>query len=55
MVKKGTKTVNDNSIRLLNAKSGLTSGTYRVKSVFTLTDKNGTTETIMVYSDDKKI
>lgn len=50
-----TKTENRSSISLTNTKSGLTSGTYRVKSVFTLTDKNGATETITVYSDEKKI
>lgn len=44
-----------NSICLSNSKSGLDSGTYRVKSVFTLTDKNGKTETITIYSSEKKV
>ncbi|MCM1299498.1 MAG: hypothetical protein NC203_01705 [Firmicutes bacterium] len=50
-----TKTVNDSSISLSNTKSGLSSGTYRVKSVFTLTDISGKTETVTVYSGEKKI
>lgn len=50
-----TKTVNDSSISLSNTKSGLSSGTYRVKSVFTLTDSSGKTETVTVYSGEKKI
>ena len=50
-----TGTENRSSIRLFNTKSGLTSGKYRVKSVFTLTDKNGKTETITVYSDEKTV
>lgn len=50
-----TKTENRSSISLTNTKSGLTSGTYRVKSVFTLTDKNGKTETITVYSGEKTV
>lgn len=49
------KTENSNSIYFLNTKSGLDSGTYRVKSVFTLTDKNGKTETITAYSDEKQV
>lgn len=50
-----TKTVNNNSVQLSNTKSGLTNGKYRVKSVFTLTDKNGKTETITIYSDEKTV
>lgn len=50
-----TKTENKSSVSLLNTKSGLTSGTYRVKSVFTLTDKNGKMETITIYSDEKTV
>ncbi len=50
-----TKTENRGSIRLLSTKSGLANGKYRVKSVFTLTDKNGKTETITVYSDEKSV
>lgn len=50
-----TKTVSTNTIRLSNTKTGLSSGTYRLKSVFTLTSSSGKTETITVYSDEKKI
>ena len=50
-----TKTVNANTISMSNSKSGLTSGKYRLKTVFTLTDKNGKTETITVYSDEKSV
>ena len=50
-----TRTENMSSVRLSNTKSDLTSGTYRVKSVFTLTDKNGKTETITVYSDEQNV
>lgn len=50
-----TKTVNLNSISMSNSKSGLSSGTYRLKSVFTLTSSSGKTETITVYSEEKKV
>lgn len=50
-----SKTINGSSAQLFNTKNGLTSGTYRVKSVFTLTDKNGKTETITVYSGEKTV
>ena len=50
-----TTTVNDNSISVVNTKSGLSSGKYRLKSVFTFTDKNGKSETITVYSNEKSI
>lgn len=50
-----TRTENRSSVRLSNTKSGLTSGTYRVKSVFKLTDKNGKTETLTIYSDEQSI
>jgi len=50
-----SKQVNDSSIRLSNSKSGLESGKYRLKSVFTLTDKNGKSETITIYSDEKTV
>lgn len=33
----------------------LDSGTYRLKSVFTLTDRNGKNETITIYSHEQKI
>ena len=44
------KTVNANSITMRNFKYDLDSGTYRLKSEYTLTAKDGTTETITVYS-----
>lgn len=43
------------SITFKNTKSGLSSGTYRVKSVFTVTTKDGQTETVTVYSAEKTI
>lgn len=43
------------SIFVNNTRSGLTSGTYRLKSVFTLTNSSGKTETITVYSDEKMV
>lgn len=49
------KTVNSNTISFSNTKSGLESGKYRLKSVFTLTDKNGKTEKITVYSAEKAV
>lgn len=50
-----SKTVNRSSISFSNTKSGLDSGTYRLKSVFTLTGSNGKTETITIYSNEKTI
>lgn len=50
-----TRTENKSSVYFSNTKSGLISGTYRVKSVFKLTDKNGKTETITVYSTEKSV
>lgn len=50
-----SKTVNLNSISLSNSKSGLSSGTYRLMSVFTLTNSYGQTETITIYSSEKTI
>lgn len=50
-----TKSVKANNIDLRNKVTGLESGTYRLKSEFTLTAKDGTTETITVYSQQKTI
>lgn len=50
-----TKTVYSNMPVMSNTKTGLTSGKYRLKTDFTLTDKNGKTETITVYSDEKSV
>lgn len=48
-------TVNQNSVWLSNTKSGLSSGTYRLMSVFTLTNSSGQMETITIYSSEKTI
>lgn len=50
-----SKHVDAGSIRLSTTKSGLASGTYRLKSVFTLTNKSGKSETITIYSGEQKI
>ncbi len=50
-----SKQVNGSSIYLSNSKSDLDSGTYRVKSVFTLTNENGKSETITIYSNEQEI
>lgn len=50
-----SKTRNGSSISVINTKSGLPSGTYRVKSVFTLTNSSGKTETITIYSAEKTV
>ncbi len=46
---------NCSSVVFTNTKSGLASGTYRVKSVFTVTLSNGTSETVTVYSNEVEI
>lgn len=50
-----TRTTNISSVCLYNTKSGLESGTYRIKSTFVLTDRNGESETITIYSNECKI
>ena len=50
-----TATEHGSSICLMSNKSGLSSGTYRVKSVFTLTSSSGETETITIYSEEKTL
>lgn len=50
-----TKTVYSNTLVMSNNKTGLSNGKYRLKTVFTLTDKNGKTEIITVYSDEKTV
>ncbi len=50
-----TKTVYSNTLTMSNTKTGLSGGKYRLKTVFTLTDKQNKTETITVYSDTKTI
>lgn len=49
------KTVYSNVLAMSNTKTGLTSGKYRLKTIFKLTDKNGKTENITVYSDVKVV
>ena len=50
-----SKTVNSSILAMSNTKTGLSSGKYRLKTVFTLTDEQGKTETITVYSDERSI
>lgn len=50
-----TKTVYTNSLAMSNTKMGLSSGKYRLKTIFTLTDKYGESETFTVYSDKKSV
>lgn len=50
-----TKTVYSNTFTMSNTKSGLVSGKYRLKTVFKLTDKDGKSETITVYSEQRTI
>lgn len=44
-----------NHLSMLHTKSGLSSGTYRIETVFTLTANDGKTETITVYSEEVAI
>lgn len=44
-----------NAIAFDTRKSGLASGKYRLKSVFTLTNADGETETITIYSTTEKV
>lgn len=50
-----SKTVNANSITLSTTHGGLKSGTYRLKSTFSLTDSSGEVETVTIYSSEVKI
>ena len=50
-----SKASNSRSVILSSSKSDLSIGTYRLKSVFTLTTKNGNTETITVYSSKETV
>ena len=49
-----SKTSNGSSVTLTNTVNGLAKGTYRVKTVFTVTDKYGETETVTIYSPTQK-
>lgn len=44
-----------NHLSMLHTKSGLSSGTYRIETVFTLTANDGKSETITVYSEEVAI
>lgn len=44
-----------NGIDASHNKNGLSSGTYRVKAVFTITTSSGQTETITIYSSERTI
>mgnify|MGYP006340655871 CR=1 FL=1 len=50
-----SKTVNTRTIDFTNSKSNLNSGTYRVKSVFILTNSSGKKENVTVYSTEKTL
>lgn len=50
-----TSIVNSNRIYVSKTKSGLSSGKYRLKSVFTLTDSAGKTEKITTYSSEVQV
>lgn len=50
-----SKSVNYNNIYLCSTKSGLESGTYRVKSTFTMTNSSGQTEVVTIYSSEKTV
>lgn len=51
-----TKTVNNaRTLSFTNTKSSLASGTYRVKTVFTVTLSSGATESTTVYSSEVTI
>lgn len=50
-----TTTVNKSAILVDNTKDDLSDGKYRLKSVFTLTDSTGETETITIYSAEKSV
>ncbi len=49
------KTSGNESVSFTNNVTDLDSGTYRVKSVFKVTDIYGKTETSTVYSSEKKV
>lgn len=49
---KSSKTVNDCFNQLITYRTGLESGTYRLKSVFTAVLADGRSETITVYSNE---
>lgn len=50
-----TKTQNTTALIMCNTKSGLSSGTYRLKTVFTVTSTSGQTETVTIYSSERTV
>lgn len=50
-----SETENGSSLCLISSISGLSSGTYRLKSVFVLTNADGKMETIEINSSEKTI
>ncbi len=48
-------TITGKNASFTNTKSSLSSGSYRLKSVFTVTMSDGQTETVTVYSDTKTV
>ena len=50
-----TKTVYTGNLSLTDYKDNLESGTYRVKTVFSVVLKDGTSQTITVYSEERKV
>lgn len=50
-----SETESGSSLCLISSISGLSSGTYRLKSVFVLTNSDGKTETITIYSAEKPV
>lgn len=49
-----SKTSDGSSTVLTNTVSGLSKGTYRVKTTFTVTDKYSETETVTIYSSTQR-
>jgi len=49
------KTVYTDNLSMTNYKYSLESGTYRLKTIFTVTLNNGSCETITVYSSEETI
>lgn len=49
------KTVSASTVMLSTTKSGLESGTYRLKSTFSLTSSSGKVETKTIYSTERKV
>lgn len=50
-----TNIAHTDHMSMSHTQSSLTSGTYRIKTVFKLTANDGTTETITIYSSEVKI